>query len=249
LAALSKKFPGSLRVERLKGLLHEARREYAAAQGIYDEMLKKDECSTYAWKRSVTTLLAQGKTTLAINKLTEYLDTFGSDEQGWRQLAQLHMQASKYELAKFCYEELITICPENYLYHLMYAELLCTCGGQQNLELAKQYYAQSMELKPADNLRAVLGLIMCLRNTKGSSQAQYKALLAQVRLEYTEADNAAALQLAMAALSFDAPAAIAATPSTATAAKKVSSSAAAAAAAAAAASAPASIAKNGSATK
>jgi len=54
-------------------------------------------------------------------------------------------------------EELLTLAPENYQYHTQYAELLYTLGSRAEVELARRYFAQALELRPR-YARALCGL-------------------------------------------------------------------------------------------
>jgi len=123
-----------------------------------------------AWKRKVCVRKAQGDTSEAIKELSRFVQVFSGDEAAWVELSELYISSAQYAMAKFCFEELILIKPENYLFHLQYAEVLYTLGGKKDFETARQYYAQSLELKPENNLRALYGLCLCLR-TKASNRA------------------------------------------------------------------------------
>jgi len=163
LTALSVKFPKSSRVKRLHGLALEANGGWDDAATIYDELLEADPSNQAVWKRKVCLLRTRGDLKEAAIELSKYLAVFSTDESAWMELADLYVAQAQYDLAAFCYEELILIEPENYLYHLLYAEVVYTAGGKDNFETARLYFAQSIELKPHDNLRAVCGLAMCLR--------------------------------------------------------------------------------------
>ena len=60
-------------------------------------------------------------------------------------------------------EELLLLCPENYLYHLQYADILYTLGGKDNYKLSAQYYAQSIELNSTHNVRALYGYLLATK--------------------------------------------------------------------------------------
>lgn len=100
----------------------------------------------------------------AVKELNEYVKVFSADENAWLQLLELYQASGKLDLAKFCCEELLLIKPENYTYHTQYAELLFSLGSSHDMELARQYYAQALELKPDNNLRALYGLCLSLRS-------------------------------------------------------------------------------------
>ena len=50
---LSAKFPGSSRVQRLSGLILEAKGEWDAAVALYDGLLEANAANSLAWKRKV----------------------------------------------------------------------------------------------------------------------------------------------------------------------------------------------------
>jgi tetratricopeptide (TPR) repeat protein len=120
-------------------------------------------------KRLICLRKAAGDLAGATKELTTYLKTFASDEHAWLELVDLYVQTGKLELAKFASEELLLMMPESFLYHLQYAEIVYSLGGKTNHTLARQYYAQSLELKPDNNLRALYGLMLCLSATASNA--------------------------------------------------------------------------------
>lgn len=167
LKTLKTQFPTSGRVKMLEGMLLEAQGALRDAEGIYDSFIKKDPNNQSVWKRRVAVAKSKGDFVKAIDILTQYVKVFSSDEAAWMELVDLYLASNKLELAKFAMEELVLICPDHYLHHLLYAEILYTIGGKANVQLACQHYSQSLELHPA-SARALFGVIMCLR-AKGSN--------------------------------------------------------------------------------
>ncbi|XP_014788919.1 ER membrane protein complex subunit 2 isoform X1 [Octopus bimaculoides] len=156
---LENKFPKSLRVTRLKGMLYEAQDRYEKAQQLYEHILAEDETNMFARKRQVAILKAQGKTAEAINKLNDYLKEFMTDFEAWMEQCDLYIAENDYAKASFCMEELILSNPHNHLYHLKYAEIKYTQGGPENLEIARAYFSEAAKLNP-HNLRSLFGLLM-----------------------------------------------------------------------------------------
>lgn len=169
LEALEKKFPDSLRVKKLVGMQLELQQDFAGALELYEAILEANPADKGVMKRKICVYEEQGDTQGTIKELNAFLKVFCSDEQGWQKLLDLYIGVGRVELAKFACEELLLLVPENYLYHLQYAELVYTLGGKPNFLLARQYFAQSLELKREENLRALYGLILCLR-LKGSNK-------------------------------------------------------------------------------
>jgi len=158
LETLLHKFGNSgLRMSRLLGLHCEYKQRWDEAAEHYAAILQADPTNIAAHKRTIALAKSRNNTEQAITLLTRYTKLFASDEAGWTELALLYCQQQAWELAAFCYEELLLLVPEQPLYHCRYAELLYAAG---KYELARQYFAQSVELKPDNNLRALYGILM-----------------------------------------------------------------------------------------
>lgn len=163
LMILSNKFPGSLRVMRLKAMLLEAKEKYEDALAVLDTIIKTDETNSGARKRRVAILKAQGLVNEAIKELVDYLKKFMSDVEAWQELCNLYLQVQDYQRAVFCAEELLLHQPHNHLHHQRLADIRYTMGGIENLELSKSYYSHALKLNP-DNMRALLGLFLVTNN-------------------------------------------------------------------------------------
>ena len=155
-----------LRMTRLLGLHCEYKQRYDEAAEHYNTILAADPTNIAAHKRQIALAKARNNTEQAIQLLSRYTKLFASDESGWSELSLLYVQQQAWELAAFCYEELLLLVPEHPLYHCRYAELLY---AQAKYELARQYFAQSVELKPHNNLRALYGILMV--NTQYASES------------------------------------------------------------------------------
>ncbi|BFZ20916.1 hypothetical protein BsWGS_23955 [Bradybaena similaris] len=173
ISSLDHKFPKSIRVRRLLGMMYEAKGEYVKAEEEYKSILEKDETNMYARKRQVAILKAQNKIPEAIAKLNEYLKSFMTDYEAWNELCDLYLSQHDYNNAAFCLEELIMSNPHNHLFHQKYAEIRYTQGGNENMDLARSYFAQAVKLNP-NNLRALIGLFLAAFNLSSSSNVMAK---------------------------------------------------------------------------
>ena len=190
IAALHKRFASdSSRVQRLQGMALEAQNKMTDAQRIYDAMLERDPNSLHALKRQVAMLRALDKPAEAAAKLADHLAVVSSDADSWLTLAHIHLGLLNYRRAAFCMEELILLAPMAYLYHVRYAEILYTQAsateGAASAELlctARTYFAHALELKPAANLRALYGLLLCCAATPKDPAARRLASSAQTAL-------------------------------------------------------------------
>eukprot|EP00268_Persea_americana_P067330 TRINITY_DN9254_c0_g1_i2.p1 TRINITY_DN9254_c0_g1~~TRINITY_DN9254_c0_g1_i2.p1 ORF type:complete len:307 (+),score=56.66 TRINITY_DN9254_c0_g1_i2:257-1177(+) len=179
LKSLRKKFPESTRVARLECMLLEAKGSWAEAENAYARLLEDNPLDQAIHKRKVAIAKAQGNISSAIECLNKYLEIFMADHDAWRELAEIYVSLQMYKQAAFCYEELILSQPTVPLYHLAYAEVLYTLGGLENLQMAKKYYASTIDLTGGKNTRALFGICLCSvavgQLTKGRNKDEKEA--------------------------------------------------------------------------
>lgn len=155
LKQLTKKFPSSMRVERLKGIHQESIGEYAAAKTIYEKLLKERPEDTLTHKRLIAMHKQRGRTAEAVEAINTYLETFSTDPEVWHELAELYIDVGSLQRAVFCFEELLVSNPRSMYHILTYAELLYSTG---DLELSRKYFSLAAYLDGAC-LRALWGLV------------------------------------------------------------------------------------------
>eukprot|EP00933_Yihiella_yeosuensis_P040626 TRINITY_DN34960_c0_g1_i1.p1 TRINITY_DN34960_c0_g1~~TRINITY_DN34960_c0_g1_i1.p1 ORF type:complete len:291 (+),score=59.59 TRINITY_DN34960_c0_g1_i1:95-967(+) len=152
---LSKKFPSSLRVERLKGIHKESLAEWGEAKKIYQKILSEKPEDTLTHKRMIAMYKQHGKVPEAIEAINAYLETFSTDAEVWHELAELYIEVGMLQRAVFCFEELMVVNPRSLYNILTYAELLYSTG---DLELSRKYFSLACYLD-GSNLRALWGLL------------------------------------------------------------------------------------------
>lgn len=170
ISALHKQFPSSKRVSRLKGMYHEAKREFESAEQVYNTMLGDDPANLIIRKRLIAIKKAQNKYEETIEDLNEYLKDFMGDQEAWMELSELYVHQQEFVKAAFCMEELILSHPHNHLYHQRFAEIHFTIGTADSMEKAKKYFAQALKLDP-NNVRALYGLFLAASNTASGKAA------------------------------------------------------------------------------
>lgn len=84
---------------------------------------------------------------------------FMSDQEAWHELCNLYLMEGDYGKAAFCMEEVLLHNPFSHLIHQRLGDIRYTMGGQDNIEIAKSYYAQAIKLN-ANNIRALYGLYL-----------------------------------------------------------------------------------------
>jgi len=129
----------------------------------YNRILTEDGNHMLSMKRKIALLLTHKDHKNAIKALNEYLELYSNDKEAWKQLLNLYLTQHNYELAKFVCEEIILITGEDYLYLMMYAEILYNTGNQHNLTTALKYFSQCILLSSDLNLRCLFGILMCIR--------------------------------------------------------------------------------------
>ncbi|KAG5670939.1 hypothetical protein PVAND_001168 [Polypedilum vanderplanki] len=167
---LISEFPESLRVMKLKAMLLEALERYDDALDVLESIIKKDETNAAARKRKVAILKAKGQISDAIKELCDYLKKFMSDQEAWHELCNLYLIEGDFTKASFCMEEVLLHNPYSHLVHQRIGDIRYTIGGQENIEIAKSYYAQAVKLN-GNNLRALYGLYLCCSHI-ATSKAQ-----------------------------------------------------------------------------
>jgi len=161
----------SFRVGCLKALKHEAMEDYEKAEEIYQSLREFNPTFSFPYTRLVAIAKEKNDVVQAINLLNEYLKIFMAETDAWVELGELYLSIKEYQNALFCFEEVILAEPDNFHYHVKYADIRFTIGGSENLNLAKQHYAHSIELNNENNLRGLYGLcltIFALSKQKGS---------------------------------------------------------------------------------
>jgi len=151
---LTKQWPNSLRVERLKGIQQESMGNYSEAKNIYNKILNDKPEDTPTRKRLIAMLKQKGRIGEAIEAINSYLDTFSTDAEVWHELAELYIDAGSLSRAIYCYEELVMTNPRSMYHILTYAELQYSTG---DYEASRKYFSLACYLDGAC-LRALWGL-------------------------------------------------------------------------------------------
>jgi len=177
---LTKKFPSSMRVERLRGIYKESVEDWAEAKKIYKKILQDKPEDTVTHKRLIAMYKQRGRTAEAIDAINIYLDTFSTDTEVWHELAELYIESCSLQRAVFCFEELMVSNPRSMYHVLTYAELLYSTG---DFELSRKYFCLASYLD-GTNLRALWGLLAV--NTMMAEKDKTNEKMAQLQTFTTE---------------------------------------------------------------
>ncbi|KAL3162216.1 hypothetical protein ABBQ32_009921 [Trebouxia sp. C0010 RCD-2024] len=166
---IRKKFPKSSRTHRLTSMYLEACGETAKLTEFHKQILEDDENNEAILKRQVAVEKSKGSVSSAIELLRKYLDTYMLDKAAWEELGALYLQASLYQQAAHCYEELLLHMPSSIAYYVQYADIMYTIGGTHapghradvianDYRTAQSYYAAAVRMSEGHNIRALYGL-------------------------------------------------------------------------------------------
>ncbi len=68
---------------------------------------------------------------------SRFLEKFQADASAWQELANIYLSLSKYDLAAFCFEELILGDVMNHMHHCRLAEIYYTMGRENYADARK----------------------------------------------------------------------------------------------------------------
>ncbi|KAJ7291138.1 hypothetical protein C8J57DRAFT_1429703 [Mycena rebaudengoi] len=172
LKQLSNRFPKSPRVEVLTGIRMEATESPEVVLQYYAELLDADPANAAIWKRRISVLRRTGKIEKTVEELSQFLDTFYTDVDGWLELADVYTTCNQYILALQALSHALLLSPQNPFYLLQFAETAYTAG---DLPLALKTFLVVVDMcerdidspaqKPAMgvSVRAWLGIKLCSR--------------------------------------------------------------------------------------
>ncbi|KAJ7757043.1 hypothetical protein B0H16DRAFT_1537845 [Mycena metata] len=172
LKQLAERFPDSPRVDVLTGIRMEATESPEVALQYYTQQLNADPANGAIWKRKISVLRRSGKIEKAVEELTQLLDTFYTDVDGWLELADIYTTCNQYILALQALSHVLLLAPQNPFYVLQFAETAYTAN---DLPLALKTFLVVVDMcerdidspkhKPAMGIsvRAWLGIKLCSR--------------------------------------------------------------------------------------
>ncbi|KAJ7248603.1 TPR-like protein [Mycena haematopus] len=172
LKQLAERFPASPRVDVLTGIRMEATESPDVVLQFYAQLLDAHSANAAIWKRKISVLRRTGKIEKAVEELSQLLDTFYADVEGWLELADIYTTCNQYISALQALSHVLLLAPQNPFYVLQFAETAYTAG---DLPLALKTFLvvvdmcerdlDSLEKKPAVGIsvRAWLGVKLCSR--------------------------------------------------------------------------------------
>ena len=187
LSKLSNRFPKSIRVLVLNGMLLEAQGKTEEVLKLYEEIKAAEPLNRECRKRKVAVYKSKKQNKLAIQELCEYLSLFIGDTEAWLELSDLYIMEQDLYNAGFCMEELIITNPLNYLNHLKYAEI-CFTKGEEYWDTAAKHYTKVLT-QNRDSLRALYGVILTfysiMKFSKQNLQTKERKMVDWARMRLT----------------------------------------------------------------
>ncbi|KAG6380339.1 TPR-like protein [Boletus reticuloceps] len=153
LRTLNAKFPGSPRVDCLTGIRMEATEAPDIALKYYAELLEADPTHAAVWKRRISIFRRTGKIDKAVHELSQYLDTFYTDVEGWLELADIYATSNQYEYSLQSLEHVLLLAPQNPFYVLQAAETGYTAG---DLALAIKMFLMVVDMTDGDDSESLV---------------------------------------------------------------------------------------------
>ncbi|KAF8128535.1 TPR-like protein [Boletus edulis] len=153
LRTLNAKFPGSPRVDCLTGIRMEASEAPDIALKYYAELLEADPTHAAVWKRRISIFRRTGKIDKAVHELSQYLDTFYTDVEGWLELADIYATSNQYEYSLQSLEHVLLLAPQNPFYVLQAAETAYTAG---DLALAIKMFLMVVDMTDGDDSESLV---------------------------------------------------------------------------------------------
>lgn len=204
LRQLSDKFPQSPRVNCLAGIRLEASEPPEAALKYYSDLLEADPTNVAVWKRRISVLRRMGQTEEVISELSQYLDTFYTDIEGWLELADIYACCNQYDYSLQALSHALLLAPQNPVYALQFAETAYTAG---DLPLSLKMFLMVIDMTDGDEteclsestplgitVRAWYGVKLCTRrmsqdpqlvttSASGTSPPRHAAILDELATE------------------------------------------------------------------
>ncbi|KAG5644023.1 hypothetical protein DXG03_009238 [Asterophora parasitica] len=176
LKQLAEKFPKSPRVDVLTGIRMEATESPDTVLQYYGELLEEDSANAAVWKRRISVIRRTGRNTQAVEELSQFLDTFYTDVEGWLELADIYSSCNQYTQALQALSHTLLLAPQNPFTFLQFAETAYTSG---DLPLALKMFLVVVDMGERDTepdappngiqIRAWLGVKLCARRLVSSS--------------------------------------------------------------------------------
>ncbi|KIK07160.1 hypothetical protein K443DRAFT_87921 [Laccaria amethystina LaAM-08-1] len=184
LRQLSDKFPESPRVDVLSGIRMEATEPPSTVLQFYDELLKADPANAAIWKRRISVLRRTGKIQDAVEELTQFLDTFYTDLEGWLELADIYTSCNQFTSALQSLSHALLLNAQNPFTYLQFAETAYTAG---DIPLALKMFLVVIDMNESDipdssdrppsgiSIRAWWGTKLCTRHLVSNPSSRSSA--------------------------------------------------------------------------
>lgn len=182
LKIISSSFPQSVKSMRLLAAFHEAASDHDKAREIYNELLSLNANDSQSLKRLVALDRDRGRLNEAIELLNRYLEANQQDTEAWLELTEIYLSRQNFEKAQFCYEEILSTAPNNFMVNIKYAEILYStanaAGGDNldNLYLARKYFSHALaiqgERQEKSQPRALWGLLQTCKAIGAQSKKE-----------------------------------------------------------------------------
>ncbi|KAF8647326.1 hypothetical protein AX16_006788 [Volvariella volvacea WC 439] len=180
LKQLADKFPESPRVDILTGIRMEATEPPERVLQYYKKLLEADSANAAAWKRKISVIRRIGRVDQAVEELSQFLDTFYTDVEGWLELADIYSSWNQYSSSLQALSHALLLAPQNPFIFLQFAETAYSAGDIPLalkmflvvVDMAERDLSNPQKMPPTGiNTRAWLGVKQCTRRLLRNSSA------------------------------------------------------------------------------
>lgn len=156
------KFPQSCRALRLRGMYLESIGKGEEANTTYETGLQTiDSQNLMMLHRKVALEKGRGDIAGALDLLHKHLEIQLGDWQAWYEAGKLHAKQGSYSEAIFCLEEVLMHQPADIATQILLADCMYASGSQEQVALAKKYYASVVEMTDGNNIKSLYGICLC----------------------------------------------------------------------------------------
>ena len=172
--------PNTIKVVCLEAIYKYAFGDAKTAVSLVKGFLQDSQGEASLFKKYIDFVISDGNIVEAITCLNKFLYHFTQDADMWKLLGDLYSRLWSYDKAKFCYEELLMMQPDNSILFCRIGEMLL-CMNEA--EIAKKYLSEACCLDKDSTKSRWLLWLACSRSKQDAKNSELKAICGQQLLE------------------------------------------------------------------
>ena len=172
--------PNTIKVVCLEAIYKYAFSDAKTGVKLIKGFLQDSQGEPSLFKRYIDFLIADGNTVEAITCLNKFLYHFTQDVDMWKLLGDLYCNLWSFEKAKFCYDELLMMQPDNSILFCRIGEMLL-CMNE--VETAKKYLSEACCIDKDSTRSLWLLWVACSKSKSDVKNSEMKAICGQQLIE------------------------------------------------------------------